>query len=102
MVKNAVPRHSSKFKQKAAFWAAFCLNTVDPNDIRILTWSIHFVRNNWRNTSNAKIRVAEGSFPSLSQHLLFQQILKDEVDALMDLVKTPPPKQLVDLDSVEK
>jgi len=77
MVKNAVPRHSSKFKQKAAFWAAFCLNTLDPNKIRILTWAIHFVRVNWRNTSNAKITVAEDSFTSLSQHLLFQQILQD-------------------------
>ena len=77
-------------------------STVDPNDIRILTWSIHFVRNNWRNTSNAKITVAEDSFPSISQHLLFQQILLDEIDALMDLVKTPPPKQLADLESAEK
>ena len=80
----------------------FKKSTVEPNDIRILTWPIHFVRNNWRNTPNTKITVAEGSFTSISQHLLFQQILQEEVDALMNLVKTHLPKQLADLDSVEK
>jgi len=67
---------------------------VDPNKIRILTWSIHFVRDNWRNTSNAEITLAEDSFPSINQHLLFQKILQDEIDALMDLVKKHPPKQI--------
>jgi hypothetical protein len=76
-------------------------NTVDPNNIRILTWVIHFARINWRNTLNARITVAEDSFPSISQHLHFQQILQYEIDALMDLVKTHPPKQIADLDPVE-
>jgi hypothetical protein len=40
--------------------------TVNPNKIRILTWPIHFVRDNWRNSLNAKIALAEDSFPSIA------------------------------------